>query len=339
MHDYEALASELLRALRGKRTQAAFSRRLRYRSNVVRTWENGRRFPTAARMLEAAARVGILPRVALGRFLAGQPDWLESLDPATPAGVARLLTDLRGGQKVLEVARRAGRSRYAVARWLSSEAEPRLPDFLRMIEACSLRVLDFIACFVDPQTLPSAARAWQRLEEARAVALELPWSHAVLRTLELEAYRALRAHRAGFIAKRLHISNEEEARCLALLEQSGQVRKRRGKYVPERPLTVDTRANPATGRKLGEFWAKTGVERLAAGSRGLFSYNLFTVSERDLVRLRELHLAYFRELRAIVAQSQPAERVVVANVQLFDLEENDDAETKPTVASKPRVRF
>ena len=51
------------------------------------------------------------------------------------------------------------------------------------------------------------------------------------------------------------------------------------------------------------------------------SYNLFTVSERDLGRLRELHLAYFRELRAIVAESEPAERVVVANVQLFGLDE------------------
>ena len=53
----------------------------------------------------------------------------------------------------------------------------------------------------------------------------------------------------------------------------------------------------------------------------MFSYNLFTVSSRDLERLRELHLAYFRQLRSIVAQSEPAERLVVANVQLFGLDE------------------
>jgi hypothetical protein len=161
--------------------------------------------------------------------------------------------------------------------------------------------------------------AWARLEEARAVAFELPWSHAVLRTLELASYRKLRAHRAGFIAAQLRIPIEEEARCLALLERSGQVKKRRGKYVAGSALTVDTRIS--AGRKLVSFWAQTGVERLSTGSRGLFSYNLFTVSERDLVRLRELHLAYFRELRSIVAQSEPAERVVVANVQLFGLDE------------------
>src|SRR6186997_1111939 len=90
MIDYEALSADLLRALRGRRSQAAFSRRLRYRSNVARTWENRRRFPTAARMLEAAARVGIAPRAALGRFLSGDPPWLAQTDPATPEGARRL---------------------------------------------------------------------------------------------------------------------------------------------------------------------------------------------------------------------------------------------------------
>lgn len=143
----------------------------------------------------------------------------------------------------------------------------------------------------------------------------------MLRALELESYRALHVHRSGFIATQLRIPLEEEQRCLALLERSGQIRKRRGKYVAGRPLTVDTRSNPGAGRTLVSFWAQAGVERMSSGSRGLFSYNLFTVSERDLARLRELHLAYFRELRAIVAQSEPAERVVVANVQLFGLDE------------------
>lgn len=321
MVDYEALSRQLLRALRGKRTQAAFSRRLGYRSNVVRTWENGHRFPTAARLLQAARRGGREPRAALARFLPGEPAWVSELDPATPQGVQRLLMDLRGAQKILDVAARAERSRYATARWLAGTAEPRVPDFLRLIEACSLRVLDFVACFVDPHSLPAVAKAWARLEDARAVAFELPWSHAVLRALELASYRALRVHRPGFIAAKLRIPLEEEQRCLALLERSGQIKKQRGKYVAGRPLTLDTRISPGTGRSLVRFWAETGVERMASGEHGLFSYNLFTVSERDLTRLRELHLSYFRELRSIVAQSEPSERVVVANVQLFGLDE------------------
>jgi transcriptional regulator with XRE-family HTH domain len=236
--------------------------------------------------------------------------------------VARLLDNLRGGSSIKDVAARAGCNRYAVSRWLSGKSEPRLPDFLRMIEATSLRLLDFVACFADPAQLPSAARAWHELEIARKVAVELPWSHAVLRALELEDYRALPRHVPGFIAARAGISRDEEERCLRLLAQTEQIKKQRGRWVPHRVLTVDTRRDPNAGRKLLGFWAEVGRERLDRDTtRGLFSYNLFTVSSRDLERLRELHLAYFRQLRSIVAQSEPAERLVVANVQLFGLDE------------------
>jgi transcriptional regulator with XRE-family HTH domain len=320
--EHDRLAAEWVRALRGARSQAAFSRRLRYRSNVVRAWENSRRWPTAARFFDACARAGHDPRAALARFYGTPPSWLEHADPSVPATVARLLDDLRGGSSIQDVARRAGCNRYAVSRWLSGKSEPRLPDLLRMIEATSLRLLDFLACFVDPASLPTAARAWRELETARKVAVELPWSHAVLRALELEAYRALPRHVPGFIAERVGIARAEEERCLRLLAATKQIRRRGGRWVPHRVLTVDTRQDPRAGRTLLAFWAEVGRTRLQASeARGLFSYNLFTVSSRDLERLRELHLAYFRQLRSIVAQSEPAERLVVANVQLFGLDE------------------
>ena len=37
----EAIAADLVRALRGGRTQAELSRRLGYRSNIVHRWESG----------------------------------------------------------------------------------------------------------------------------------------------------------------------------------------------------------------------------------------------------------------------------------------------------------
>jgi hypothetical protein len=47
---------------------------------------------------------------------------------------------------------------------------------------------------------------------------------------------------------------------------------------------------------------------------------VFSVSEADYRRLCEMHLAYFEELRAIVSRSQPEERVVVANLQMFAID-------------------
>jgi transcriptional regulator with XRE-family HTH domain len=318
--NFEQLSREFIRAARGARSQTALSRRLGYRTNVLYAWESGRRWPTAATAFGVLRRLRVDVAGALKRFFASAPPWLDELDVCAPAGVARLLRELRGNIPVVELARRSGHSRYAIARWLSGEAQPRFPDFLRVFEAASLRLLDFVALFHDPASLHAAAAAWKLLEAHRRAAYELPWSPAILRALELSDYAKLSKHQPGWIAARLGIPAEEETRCLQMLLDNGQIRRRRARYEVVRELTVDTRRDSGAERKLKQRWAEIGIERLAAGSAGLFSFNVFAVSAADLERLRELHRSYFRELRAIVADSAPSERIAVVNVQLFTLD-------------------
>jgi hypothetical protein len=44
------------------------------------------------------------------------------------------------------------------------------------------------------------------------------------------------------------------------------------------------------------------------------------VSRKDLARLRELHIGYFHEMQAPVADSAPSECVVLFNTELFALD-------------------
>jgi transcriptional regulator with XRE-family HTH domain len=321
--DYPRVAAELLRTLRGKRSQEAFARRLGVRSHAIYTWESARNFPTAARALWAAERSGIDVGAALARFYTRAPAWLAEIAPTSPAGVARLLDDLRGGSSIVAVARATGHSRFAVARWLKGEAQPRLPEFLGLIEGTSLRLLDFLACLVDPQTLPSVAAAYRDLEATRRAAYDAPWSHAVLRALELRDYRALATHDPGWVAARLGLAAEEETRSLDLLLRSGQViRDGNGRYAPARVSTVDTRRDPEAARRLRVFWSRVAAERSEHAGESpqiTAAYNLFGISHADLQRLRELQRAYFRQMRAIIAESNPVETVVLANMQLIEL--------------------
>lgn len=318
--DYARISSEFLRALRGRRSQAAFSRRLGYRTNVAYVWEAGRAFPTAAKALGAAERVGIDLRVALRGFYKSPPAWLESVQLASPEGVATLLEDLRGRTSLVELARATGKSRFAVARWLRGEAEPRLPDFLLLIEKASLRLLDWLATFVDPKTLPSLERSWVELEARRRAAYDLPWTQAVLRALELTDYRRLPRHRHGWIAERVGISPEQERECLTLLSHTGQIYSKRGRWELREVLAVDTRRDADAEHRVKHWWSQVALERLANKDSGLLSYNVFAVSEADLVRIQELQLAYFRQMRGIIAQSSPSERVVLASLQLVTLD-------------------
>jgi len=316
--DYDQTARELIIAIRAHRSQTALSRRLGFQSNVVYTWESGRRWPTGAQVLYACHRTGLDVNGALERFIGRTPEWVDADTPWSPDTVSALLRDLRGGTSVSELARRTGRARTRVSRWLSGATEPRLPDFLRLVEASSARVVDFIAVLVNPESVPSVAPLWRRMEARRRGAARVPWTQAVLRALELSDYRALPAHEPGWVARRLGISLEEEERCIAFLRDTGQIRVM-DRRLESDPIAVDTRRTPEVGRQLKAHWARVAAERVVRAAPGQFSYNVFTVSEADFERIREAHLAYFHALRAIVAESEPAEVVAVANVQLFPL--------------------
>lgn len=318
--DFDQIARELLIALRGRRSQTAWSRRLGYRSNVAYAWESGRRWPTAAELLRAAGRGGLDLPAALTRFYGHAPPWLDTVAVDSPEAVARLLDDLRGNTPINDLAATSGISRYSISRWLSGHTQPRLPDFLRLVEAASVRLIDLLAVLAAPAAMPSVAPIWKRLEARRQGADRLPWTQAILRALELADYLALPAHEPGWIARRLGIPLEEEARCLDFLRLAGLVEERGGLLEESGVRAVDTRRHPEIGRRLKAHWSAVAGERIEASAPGQFSYNVFVVSEADFERIRALHLRYFRELRAVVDDSQPGERVCVANVQLFALD-------------------
>jgi transcriptional regulator with XRE-family HTH domain len=322
--DHEALAGELLRELRGERSQTAFSRHLGYKCNVLYTWESGRRWPTAATFFRVAAKARVDWPAQVRLFLGSAPQWLPSKPSADEGWIVSFLEELRGSVPLVEVARRMRIHRATVSRWLNGKAQPKLPEFLHLVDVMSERLMDFVALFVEPSRLPACNEAWCELLAQREVAYHLPWSHAVMRVLELSEYRAMPAHEQGYIARKLSIPVAVESLCLDRLAAAGLIVKRHRRWEVVRVLTVDTRAQPDAGRVLKSHWAGLALDRLAElepNKVDLFSYNLFAVSEHDWLRIRERHIAYFQELRAIVAQSTPAERVVLVNLQLLRLDE------------------
>ena len=335
--DFELLASQLLRVQRGRKSRIAWSRRLGFHSNVAYAWESRHAFPSAAQALENFARQGADLRSVYARFHQREPSWLGTLEPASPAAVASFLDNLRGRTPVRELAAHCGASRFAVARWLSGETTVRLPDFLRVIQAASLRVLDFVALLADPARLPSVAKTWSKLESSRKLAYEMPWTQAVLRGLELASYRALPKHRAGWLAKRLGISQSMETMCLDVLVETGQTRLRNGHYEVVESLMIDTRRDQAAAWRAREFWTRASLECLSAKRAGTYWYNVFGISDKDLQRVQELQARHFRELRAIIAQSEPVERVVLTVQHLVPLDGHggSDAPEADKVAPGP----
>jgi len=316
----ERIAAQLVRALRGRRSCAEHSRRLGYASNIVRRWESAECFPTAAVFLRAHAQTHPQIRRAFGEFLKRSPEWLDARDPFAHAGITALLRDLRGKTPIGVLAARTGLNRYSIGRWLKGSAQPKLPELLCLVEAATLRLLDFVATLVDPSRVPALAGEWHKLRRAREVAYDAPWSHAVLRALELDAYQQARPSVASaLLASQLGLPGDEVERGLRALAESGQIKRARGKWQVERVLAVDTSADPERSRALKHAWTRVAAERLERGAPGNYGYSVFAISKHGLGQLKELHLQYVRAMQSLIAESEPAECVGLYCTQLLDL--------------------
>lgn len=317
--DFERLSRELVRALRGKRSQWALNRRLGCTSNVTHAWETGARFPGASDFLQLLQLSGREPARVLEEFGISLK---RSASRQRSALVGAWLQEMRRDNSHTELARAIRCNRNTVRRWLDGESEPRLPQLLAFIEATTHRVLDFVALCVDPKRLPSVSAAFDDLQEQRRLAYDEPWSHAVLRALELFDYHALPRHETAFVSRKIGLSHAETERFLHALARSHQVQRRRGKWRVRRVLAIDTQQDPAANARLKRQWANVALERLGDGKLppdSLYSYNLFAISEEGLARIREAHLDYYARLRAIVAECDRPTRVVLANIQLVPL--------------------
>ena len=306
-------AAQLMRAFRGKRSQAAFARRISLTVHTVANWESGRRVPSAARAFWAASRARVNVVAAFAAFdrelppapidNASMHDWLRALGRRT---------------KIKAIAARSGYSRYQVSRWFSGQTQIPLPAFLRVVEIITGRVSDLVGELVPISSVPSLLAIHVQRRAARTLAFDRPWTEALVRMVETEAYRRLVKPGVGWFAKRLGISVEEETACLDALVAAGVLVRKAGRYSGGRPLTVDTSAPVPKIASLKRHWLSQITSRLDNPLPGdMLGYNMISVSEGDLDRIRQLHLDYFREIRTIVAQSEPAETVALIGMQLI----------------------
>jgi len=240
-YDFEQVAAELVRALRGKRSQVAFSHRLGYASSVVHRWEARKSWPTASRFFAGCQRLGIDVDGCIEGFFQQRPEWLGTHRGSTPEGVLALLRQLKGKTPLVRLARDSGRSRHALSRWLRGHAEPSLPELLRFVEAASRRLLDFLATLVSPSQLPSMVEPWQRLEQMRRVAYEFPLSHGVLRALEV---KHTGRDQMRWLMKPLVLTQPQVTRALDLLSGTGQINLRRGVCKVLEVRSVNTGRDP-----------------------------------------------------------------------------------------------
>src|SRR5262245_4051140 len=112
--DFEQIAVELVRALRGRRSQVGFSRRLGYGSSAAHRWEARRSWPTASDFFSRARALPLDLPAAYERFFQRRPQWLAEHEPGSLPALAAFLRQIRGKTPINDVAAACGYNRYSV---------------------------------------------------------------------------------------------------------------------------------------------------------------------------------------------------------------------------------
>jgi len=124
------------------------------------------------------------------------------------------------------------------------------------------------------------------------------------------------------LSQRIGLTCDDVGRALSLLEECDMIRPDDARQAYElRPQQIiDTTSMPEAADAMRRWVHQIGEQRRCAGNPGLFAYNVFSVSNETLTQLRDLQLAYFQQMRSLIANDAKEERVVVANLQLFALD-------------------
>ncbi len=325
-----AAARQFLRALRGRRSQVGFSKRLGYASNIAARWEAGSRFPTATTALLACQRLGMDLPSALRRF--HEPS-AARLSEVNDQNLAEWLHGQRGSRPISEISERSGLSHYQIRRSLAGITRPSLPVFFELVEAMTGRLAELVSLLVDIRHVPALLPRYLAHETARRCAYEHPWSSAVLALIDVVAASlALPVGREGHrirdvlptarMAAQLGTSEEQVVRSLEALEDAHIVRLANGQVLIDAPLITDTRRDPERAANLRRHWSLVSLERLNQPRAGdSFSHNVFAVSREDLAQLKNMQAEFYQRARALIADSKRSE---VSALMLLHLLSFDD---------------
>ena len=85
----------------------------------------------------------------------------------------------------------------------SGTTDPKVAKFRRLVALSTQRRLDFVNILRPPSELDSTRAAHRALTPQHRVAYAAPFSHALLRALELNGNRALQVHSSAWLADQL----------------------------------------------------------------------------------------------------------------------------------------
>lgn len=314
-YNYAPLRRELLRSIRGQKSQNFINRKLNFHYNQVYRWESGYTSISWTNFLKFASACKVDVDLALKKIIlySNKSDRYDLL-----------VRHLVGDTSIKTISKLLGKSRFTVGRWLNKQSEPSLDDILSLIHLQALVLGEFLEAMVPLDQLSTLGPDLKLPLIQKKLFYSDPRIAAVIRCFELKDYLALRVHKEGFIANKLGISIASEIELLKKLTNTKVIRKTNGKYIVQL-VRIDTRGDFIGNTNIKKYWTQAAYNYLQQlnepSTEAIFGYHVFSASAQVCAEIKKEMLDFQARIKALIGTDrEPAENLLVLNFQVFNPE-------------------
>ena len=314
IQDFNQVVSELVRILRGPRSQTAVSRKLGYRTNQLYRWEAGLRSPTWKDFVRLCRAVDAPLEGQLRKSLNYKGD---------PNDGAAIANHLMQNLPISRVATLTGISRFTLSRWLSKKTEPGLAEMLQLLHCLWNLLFVFLEGWVEVERIPSLAMLHASRSQELDLFYNFPASITVLEALKLESYLKIDEHSDQWLAQKIGLSSDEVSKIIHRLQASRLIESVGLKYKVLKPFAPKN-GNFQRYKEVRKFWFNKILEKYSQMEKvpeeSLAPAFTFACSQSAMTEIASRYRNFLTEMNTIIAEdTDPANRLVVHSSMLFNL--------------------
>lgn len=314
--DYDILAAEIVRALRGALSQREFSKKLKFSFNQVGKWESQATAVRWSDFIFICKQTGI----DIEKHLRNSFFWNLEDDFSAPQFLRTLLSFFGTIQRVDDVPV-LKKNAANIKKWLRGETEPRFSEVLQFIDQTPLVLSSWLGEFLD-LTKIDALKNRRKADHQATELLNLdPTCPLVLAALGTNDYVKSLSHSSKIISQMVGLPLRQIDDAILELLGRRLIRMVNGKYVAS---GGDLGPLPSQNLKsLTKYLSQRGIDQHGSS---VSSCQLHPISEAAAKKISDLTVRFHYQISEILkTDQQPKTKVRCTLVQSFDLDQ-DSAE-------------
>lgn len=327
---FQSVQTELLIAMKGRRSSSQVSKKMNRKSNVVARWIAGSSTPSWVDFTEFADACHSNHKKIL-RDLWGYQ--------GTSQDYSKLLRFLVGSKTAATIAKDLGVSRESVHNWLTGRTCPKFFVVLELLYRYQFILLDYVSALVTIEKIPSLTQRWTLDQKRRQAIYNNPMLEALIAILQLPAFHKLNRSSLDSITKYLRISVDQANSYIDELEKLKFIQWQ-GNHLYLIDNLLETRGSFLEAKRIRVFWAKEFIQfcdLLETPPEQSFSgYLVIGVSLDAEKKLKDEYFRFHTNIRTIVTQDKgPQNSVKVLTTNLIDFSDISKKISPVSKISKP----